>query len=84
MKVTVNQVFRDIHTKDVYEVGQIIEMTDERYDEIIENLGEGFIQVVEEGFPKMIKRGHYELSNGEQIEANKQEAVQAEAALSAK
>lgn len=83
MKVTVNQVFRDMHTKDVYEVGQIIEMTDERYDEIFENLGDGFIQIVEEGFPKMIKRGHYELSNGEQIEANKQEAVQAEAALSA-
>lgn len=42
--------FEDIHTNEVYAVNQVIELTDERFEEVTANLeafGGGFIEVVE-------------------------------------
>lgn len=97
MKAIVKTQFRDKYSKEIYEIGDEIEVTQERIEEIFCNLGENFIEVSgtksnegdeklidEVTFPKFIKNGVYELSNGDQIKANKNEAAKAEAALNEK
>lgn len=89
MKVKVQKVFRDKHSQEVYSIGNEIEVTEERFDEIVTNLDESFVEVIEADdkeveFPKFIENGVYELSNGDQIKTNKKEAVKAEAALTEK
>lgn len=44
MKIKVLKKFRDIHTKEVYEVGQGLDVTKKRYAEIVKNLGEGYVE----------------------------------------
>lgn len=85
--------FRDKHTKDVYEKGTTINVAEVRLDEIIENLGEDFVEVVGETndtienpnteFPEHTGGGFYILSNGEKVRG-KQAAIEAEDALQAK
>lgn len=51
MKVRVKKPFRDIHSKEDYAVGDIIEMTQARFKEATANLkeaGGGFIEKVKE------------------------------------
>ena len=40
--------FRDIKTKDIYEVNQVIEMTVKRANEVEKNLDSSFLERVEE------------------------------------
>lgn len=85
--------FRDKHTKKVYEKGTTINVAEVRLDEIIENLGEDFVEVVGETndtienpnteFPEHSGGGFYILSNGEKVRG-KQAAIEAENALHSK
>ena len=47
MKVIVNKRFRDKHTKELYQPGQVVELSDERVAEVNEALP-GFIDVQRE------------------------------------
>ena len=40
--------FRDVHTKEVYAQDSEVEFTEERAAEVNENLGDGFIELIEE------------------------------------
>lgn len=40
----VKKKFRDKHTKRVYAVGAVVEMTESRIAEVIANLGDGYIE----------------------------------------
>lgn len=46
IQLYVKEDFRDKETKAIYEQGQIIEVTEERFDEIAENLGSKFVAKV--------------------------------------
>jgi len=47
-KYTVNKKFEDIHTGDVYGVGDTIDMTVKRAKEVADNLDDTFLTRVEE------------------------------------
>jgi len=40
--------FRDIHTKEIYKQGAVIEMAVKRADEVKKNLGDTFLERIEE------------------------------------
>lgn len=44
MKFKVVKIFKDKETKEVYEVGQEIDLTSKREKEVEKNLGKGFIE----------------------------------------
>lgn len=48
VKFKVNKRFQDIHTKDVYEVGQVIDIPLKRSKEIVGNLDASYINRVDE------------------------------------
>ncbi|MDO5361976.1 MAG: hypothetical protein Q4F03_04920 [Eubacteriales bacterium] len=49
MKVKVIESFIDIHTGDVYPVGKLIDVTKERYSEILYNSGnKKYIEIIHE------------------------------------
>jgi hypothetical protein len=52
MKVRVAKSFKDKHTKMICSVGQIIEVSNERYDELISTALGPFVDAVEETIPK--------------------------------
>ena len=39
--------FKDIHTKEIYDMGQEIELTEKRAKEVVANLGSGFLVALE-------------------------------------
>ena len=92
MLLKVLKPFIDKHTKETYEVGQEIEVTEKRGFEIIYSpiLGPSFVvPILDEGnegddqdivYPIHVGGGHYELSNGEKVKG-KEAAIEAEAAL---
>lgn len=47
-KFEVKKAFQDIHTKEVYEKGAMIEMTVKRADEVKKNLDETFLDRVDD------------------------------------
>lgn len=84
-KYKVLKKFRDKETKEVYDPQKEIELTEERANEIVANLGDDFISVIEEPetieeFPKHLGGGNYELSNGDKVKT-KEAAIAAEQAL---
>jgi hypothetical protein len=48
MKIKVLKEFQDIHTSHLYEEGDIIEVSDERYEEMTKNLSEYDYKYIEE------------------------------------
>ena len=48
MKIKILKEFRDIHTSHLYEEGDIIEVSEERYEEITKNLSEYDYKYIEE------------------------------------
>lgn len=52
MKVKVIKPFRDKHTKVIYNPGQDIEVTRERYEELTSAASGPFVQAVSESAPK--------------------------------
>ncbi|MBO0419100.1 hypothetical protein JZO80_02915 [Vagococcus fluvialis] len=94
MLLKVLKPFIDKHTKETYEIGQEIEVTEKRGFEIIYStiLGPSFVVPIldevndNEGdnqdvvYPHHTGGGHYELSNGEKVKG-KEAAIEAEAAL---
>lgn len=54
MKIKILKEFRDIHTSHLYEVGDVVEISEERYEEMTKNLSEydyKYIEEVEEVIP---------------------------------
>ena len=47
-KFTALKTFRDIHTKEIYQAGAVIDMTVKRADEVKKNLDDTFLERVEE------------------------------------
>ncbi|EOT38258.1 hypothetical protein ACWOE3_07885 [Enterococcus dispar] len=47
-KFEVKKTFRDVHTKELYEKGSIIDMTVKRAGEVEKNLDQSFLQRVDE------------------------------------
>ena len=93
MLLKVLKPFIDKHTKETYEVGQEIEVTEKRGFEIIYNpqLGPSFVEPVLENeddaegtgeFPQSKGGGYYLLSNGETVQG-KEAAIAAEELLAA-
>lgn len=92
MLLKVIKPFIDKHTKETYEVGQEIEVTEKRGFEIIYSpiLGTSFVEPILDKdnedddqditYPFHTGGGHYELSNGEKVKG-KEAAIEAEAAL---
>lgn len=91
MLLRVLKPFIDKHTKETYEVGQKIEVTEKRGFEIIYNpkLGPSFVEPIldevdeeldQELYPLSKGGGYYILSNGETVKG-KEAAIEAEAAL---
>lgn len=89
MKAKVLEIFYDKEESKVRKVGEIFELSKDRYDYIISK-NENLIECVEESeetedeteseFPKHTGGGWYELSNGEKVQG-KEEAIQAESEL---
>lgn len=81
-KFKVLKKFRDIHTKEVYDPEHVLELTEERVEEVVSNLGTSFLSEIEEKpeFPKHLGGGNYELSNGDKVKT-KEAAFAAEAEL---
>ena len=48
MKIKILKEFRDIHTSHLYEEGDTIEVSEERYEEITKNLSEYDYKYIEE------------------------------------
>lgn len=48
MKIKILKEFRDIHTSHLYEEGDIIEVSEERYEEMTKNLSEYDYKYIEE------------------------------------
>jgi hypothetical protein len=48
MKIKILKEFRDIHTSHLYEEGDIIEISEERYEEMTKNLSEYDYKYIEE------------------------------------
>lgn len=48
MKIKVLKEFQDIHTSHLYQEGDIIEVSDERYEEMTKNLSEYDYKYIEE------------------------------------
>lgn len=48
VKFKVKKVFQDIHTKEVYEVGQVIDIPVKRSKEVAENLDDSYLERVDE------------------------------------
>lgn len=48
MKIKILKEFRDIHTSHLYEEGDIIEVSEERYEEMSKNLSEYDYKYIEE------------------------------------
>lgn len=48
MKIKVLKEFQDIHTSHLYEEGDVIEVSDERYEEMTKNLSEYDYKYIEE------------------------------------
>lgn len=90
MLLKVLKPFIDKHSKETYQVGQEIEVTEKRGFEIIYStiLGPSFVIPIlyetEDNqdviYPIHTGGGHYELSNGEKVKG-KEAAIEAEAAL---
>ena len=79
MKVKVLRIFNDKPNKVMHKVGKIIEVSEERFDELKAIKGKPLVEVSEAAneFPKHVGGGHYELSNGEKVKG-KDEAIEAE------
>jgi hypothetical protein len=81
MKAKVLITFSDAEVKKIRYEGEIIDLSEERFAEIIsinENLIEGTEDVTE--YPNHIGGGFYQLSNGEKVRG-KDEALKAEETL---
>ena len=48
MKIKILKEFRDIHTSHLYEEGDVIEVSEERYEEMTKNLSEYDYKYIEE------------------------------------
>ena len=51
MKIRILREFADIHTSQLYSVGNVLEVSEKRYKEMLENLseyGEDFLEKIEE------------------------------------
>lgn len=51
MKIRILREFEDIHTSQLYSVGDVLEVLEKRYEEMLENLseyGEDFLEKIEE------------------------------------
>lgn len=48
VKFKVNKRFQDIYTKDIYEVGQVIDMAVKRANEVEKNLDNSYLKRVDE------------------------------------
>ena len=51
MKIRILREFADIHTSQLYSVGDVLEVSEKRYEEMLENLseyGEDFLEKIEE------------------------------------
>ncbi len=71
MKVKVLRKFRDKYTKEIYETGQIIDITHERYEEINSTAHGILVKKVEEiNFESMTKKELVEYAKNKGIELN--------------
>ncbi len=71
MKVKVLRKFRDKYTKEIYETGQIIDITHERYEEINSTAHGILVKKVEEiNFESMSKKELVEYAKNKGIELN--------------
>ena len=51
MKIRILREFADIHTSQLYSVGDVLEVSEKHYEEMLENLseyGEDFLEKIEE------------------------------------
>lgn len=51
MKIRILREFADIHTSQLYSVGDVLEISEKRYEEMLENLseyGDDFLEKIEE------------------------------------
>lgn len=51
MKIRILREFEDIHTSQLYSVGDVVEVSEKRYEEMLENLseyGDDFLEKIEE------------------------------------
>jgi hypothetical protein len=51
VKIRILREFADIHTSQLYSVGDVLEVSEKRYEEMLENLsayGEDFLEKIEE------------------------------------
>lgn len=71
MKVKVLRKFRDKYTKEIYETGQIIDITHERYEEINSTAHGILVEKVEEiNFESMTKKELAEYAKNKGIKLN--------------
>lgn len=83
MKAKVLKSFLDKPNNVIQAEGKIIDLTEERFKEIM-SINNGLIESVEDSpdFPKHIGGGYYELSNGDKMKG-KEAAIDAQADIDA-